>query len=49
MAFKYKASPGIFNKKDILVRHIIIVVLALFFGTVGKGDQSTEDVVRIIL
>lgn len=49
MAFKNKASPGIFNKKDILVRHIIIVVLALFFGTVGKGAESTEDVVRIIL
>ncbi|MES2560544.1 MAG: histidine kinase [Bacteroidota bacterium] len=46
MAFNSKASPGIFNKKDIVIRHILIALLALFFGTVGKGAESHEDIWR---
>lgn len=49
MAFKHKASPGIFNKKDLLIRHSLIALLALFFGTIGKGAESSEDIVRGIL
>jgi uncharacterized membrane-anchored protein YhcB (DUF1043 family) len=49
MALKYKASPGIFDKKDIVVRHVIIALLALFFGTVGKGNETNEDILRGIL
>lgn len=49
MAFKGKASPGIFNKKDILIRHFLIALLALFFGTIGKGAESSADITRGIL
>lgn len=49
MALRYKVSPGIFNKKDIVRRHLIIFLMALFFGTLGKFDLQAEDLTKSIL
>jgi two-component system LytT family sensor kinase len=40
MAFKDKASPGFFNKRDIVIRHIIILLLAVFFSTIGGIPEN---------
>lgn len=45
MAFTSKASPGIFDKKDIVIRHILIALLALFFGTLGKSGEPNEEII----
>jgi hypothetical protein len=49
MALRYKVSPGIFNKKDIVRRHLIICLMALFFGTLGKLDSSANEITKNIL
>ncbi len=49
MALRYKVSPGIFNKKDIVRRHLIICLMALFFGTLGKLDSSANEITINIL
>jgi two-component system LytT family sensor kinase len=49
MAFKDRASPGFFNKKDIIIRHVIILLLAVFFSTIGKFEQSVPEVCAHIL
>lgn len=42
---QYKSSPGLFNPKDLLIRHAIIIVLAVLFGSMGKWDEPI-DVLR---
>ena len=49
MAFKHKASPGFFDKRDILIRHILIALLAVFFATTGKGAETSENIIRGIV
>lgn len=49
MALRYKVSPGIFNKKDIVIRHLIIGLMALFFGSLGKFDLPAGELTKSIL
>lgn len=49
MAFTNNASPGFFDKRDIVIRHVLIALLALFFGLVGKQAESSEDMLRGIV
>ncbi len=39
MAIKITASPGFFNKRDIVIRHCIIFSLAVFFAFLGNVDE----------
>lgn len=48
MAFTSKASPGIFDKKDIVIRHILIALLALLFGTLGKEALTNQEILQNI-
>ncbi len=49
MALRYKVSPGIFNKKDIVIRHLIIGLMALFFGSLGKFDLPKDELIKSVL
>jgi sensor histidine kinase YesM len=46
MAIQITSSPGFFNKRDIIIRHCIIFVLALFFTIVGKLDETLTEQFR---
>lgn len=48
MALRYRVSPGIFNKKDIVIRHLIIGLMACFFGSLGKLDLPAEELAKSI-
>lgn len=40
MAFKRDANqPGFFSKKDLLIRHFFVLVLAILFSLMGKGSS----------
>jgi len=39
MAFKTTESPGFFNKRDMVIRHTVILLLSFFFSIVGKHDE----------
>lgn len=39
---QYKSSPGLLNPKDVIIRHTIILGLAILFGSMGKWDESKE-------
>jgi hypothetical protein len=49
MAIKISTSPGFFNKRDIIIRHGIITLLAVFFATIGQGDESLAETARKFL
>lgn len=40
MAIKIHTSPGFLNKKDILIRHAIIFLMACFFAMVSRWNNS---------
>ncbi len=46
MAIKISTSPGFFNKRDIVIRHGIIFLLAVFFATLGKFDGPFSEVFK---
>lgn len=48
MIAKNPLAPTLFNLRDVLVRHAIIAVMAVFFGITGKDTATTDDVWRNI-
>lgn len=49
VAFKNQSGSKFLNKRDIVVRHIFITILAFFFGTLGKFDLPADELQRHIL
>jgi two-component system, LytTR family, sensor kinase len=43
MAVKYNSSPGFLNPKDLVIRHILILLLAVIFGSIGRLDVPREE------
>jgi hypothetical protein len=48
MALKFKVSPGVFNTKDLVIRHLIIALMAIFFGFLGKFNLSVQELAQSI-
>lgn len=46
MAIKISTSPGFFNKRDIIIRHGIILLLTAFFVFIGKDDDPLSETVK---
>lgn len=49
MAIKINTSPGLLNKRDIVIRHGIILLLAIFFGLLGKADAPLDVLLKKIV
>jgi two-component system, LytTR family, sensor kinase len=48
MAVKHNSSPGLFNPKDLVIRHICIFILAIIFGSIGRMDVPREELMDSI-
>jgi hypothetical protein len=46
MAVKINISPGFFNKRDIIIRHGIIILLAAFFAFIGKLHEPIDETAK---
>lgn len=49
MPAQIHTSPGFFNKRDIVIRHVIILLMAIFFGLLGAGEYTTELLLKKIV
>jgi len=48
MAFK-KTIPGFFNRRDIVIRHLIILALSVFFAIIGPIGSFDELVKHVLM
>lgn len=46
MAIKIDTSPGFLNKRDIVIRHGIIILIALLFALIGKMDAPLSAILK---
>lgn len=44
MAFKTASGPYLFDKRDLIIRHVIIFILALFFSLLGKLSDPIGEI-----
>ncbi len=49
MTVKINTSPGLLNKRDILIRHVIILLMAIFFGLLGKASGPFDEIFKKIV
>ncbi|MFN4994365.1 MAG: sensor histidine kinase [Bacteroidota bacterium] len=43
MGIKTESGPQLFDKRDLIIRHIIIALMAIFYGAIGHINDPVEE------